>query len=72
MKTEAEKISKHEDLTAHTECKKRSYISNNGGNWEQLKSSRKYLSKIHGKHKIKELLTTAILGIAHVFREVLM
>jgi hypothetical protein len=53
-------------------AKKQSYISNNRGNWEHLKSSRKYLSKIHGKHKIKELQTTAILGIAHVFREVLL
>jgi hypothetical protein len=63
---------KYEDLTAYTECKKQGYISNNRGNWEHLKSSKKYLSKILGKHKIKELQTTAILGITDVFREVLM
>jgi len=55
------------------ECKKQSYIRNNRGKWEHIKSSRKYLSKIHGKHKIKELQTTAntghcrrILGSANV------
>jgi hypothetical protein len=34
------------------------------------KSCRKFLSNIPGKHKIKELQQTAILGTAHVFREV--
>jgi hypothetical protein len=36
------------------------------------KSLRKYLSNITGKHDIKELQKTAILGTAHVLREVLM
>jgi hypothetical protein len=36
------------------------------------KSFRKYLSSIPGKHDIKELQKTAILGTAHIFREVLM
>jgi hypothetical protein len=36
------------------------------------KSLRKYLNKIKGKHEIKELQTTAILGTAHILWEVLM
>jgi hypothetical protein len=35
-------------------------------------SFRKYLSNIPGKHDIKELQKTAILGTAHILREVLM
>jgi enolase len=35
-------------------------------------SFRKYLSSIPGKHDIKELQKTAILGTAHILREVLM
>jgi hypothetical protein len=36
------------------------------------KSSGKYLSSVPGKHDIKELQKTAILGTAHTLREVLM
>jgi hypothetical protein len=36
------------------------------------KSFRKYLSSIPGKHDIKELQKTAILGTAHTLRKVLM
>jgi hypothetical protein len=36
------------------------------------KSLRQYLSNIPGKHAIKEMQTTAILGTAHKLREVLM
>jgi hypothetical protein len=36
------------------------------------KSLRKYLSSIPGKHDIKELQKTAILGTAHILRKVLM
>ena len=36
------------------------------------KSFRKYLSNIPGKHEIKELQKTAILGTAHILRKVLM
>jgi hypothetical protein len=36
------------------------------------KSFRKYLSGIPGKHDIKELQKTAILGTAHILRKVLM
>jgi hypothetical protein len=34
------------------------------------KSFRKYLSNTPGKHDIKELQKTAILGTAHILREV--
>ena len=36
------------------------------------KSFRKYVSNIPGKHEVKELQKTAILGTAHTLREVLM
>jgi hypothetical protein len=36
------------------------------------KSFRKYLSSVSGKHDIKELQKTAILGTAHILRKVLM
>jgi hypothetical protein len=36
------------------------------------KSFRKYVSYIPGKHEVKELQKTAILGTAHILREVLM
>jgi len=35
------------------------------------KSFRKYASNIPGKHEVKELQKTAILGTAHVLRKVL-
>ena len=36
------------------------------------KSIRKYVSNIPGKHEVKELQKTAILGTAHTLRKVLM
>jgi len=36
------------------------------------KSFRKYMSNIPGKHEVKELQKTAILGTAHIFRKVIM
>jgi len=36
------------------------------------KSFTKYVSNIPGKHKVKELQKTAILGTAHMLRKVLM
>jgi len=36
------------------------------------KSLRQYLSNIPGKHEIKELQKTAILGTAHILRKVAM
>jgi len=35
------------------------------------KSFRKYVSNIPGKHEVRELQKTAILGTAHIFRKVL-
>jgi len=35
------------------------------------KSFRKYLSNIRGKHEVKELQKTAILGTAHILLKVL-
>ena len=35
------------------------------------KSFRKYVSNIPGNHEVKELQKTAILGTAHILREVL-
>ena len=63
-------ISKPYNLnTALVEGKNRSNASSNRGNWNHLKSFRKYLSNIHGKHEIKK---TDILGTAHLLRKVLM
>jgi hypothetical protein len=56
----------------HVECKNRGDTSNNRGDWDYLKSFRKYLSNIPGKHEVKELQKTAILGTAHILRKVLM
>jgi hypothetical protein len=43
-----------------------------GANGMISKSFRKYLSNIPGKHEIKELQKTAILGTAHVLWKVLL
>jgi len=36
------------------------------------KPFRKYMSNVSGKHEVKELQKTAILGTAHILRKVLM
>jgi hypothetical protein len=36
------------------------------------KSYREHVSNVPGKHEVKELQKTAILGIAHILRKVLM
>ena len=36
------------------------------------KTLRKYVNNIPGNHEVKELQKTAILGIAHILRKVLM
>jgi len=43
-----------------------------GANGTISKSFRKYVSNITGKHEVKELQKTAILGTAHILRKVLM
>jgi hypothetical protein len=65
IKKEAEKILKYEDLTIEIQrmwnVKTTGTISN---------SFRKYVSNIPGKHEVKELQQTAILGTAHTLRKV--
>jgi hypothetical protein len=76
MKKEAEKILKYKDLIIETrsmwnvKIKVTPIITGTTGTIS--KSLRKYLSSIPGKHDIKELQKTAILGTAHILREVLM
>jgi hypothetical protein len=43
-----------------------------GANGTISKSFRKYLNNLPGKHEVKELQKTAILGTAHILRKVLM
>jgi hypothetical protein len=58
--------------TAQVECKKKVTPVITGATGIISKSFRKYLSSVPGKHDIKELQKTAILGTAHMLREVLM
>jgi len=53
---------------AYAEFKNKSDSSNNRGNWSHLKIIHK-ISEQHGK-PIKELQKTAILGTAHILRQV--
>jgi len=76
IKKEAEKILKHKDLT--TEIQRMKNVNTKvipviiGATGTISKSFRKYVSNIPGKHEVKELQETAILGTAHIFRKVLM
>ena len=48
------------------------YNNNNNNNNNNIsKSLKKYVSNIPGKHEVKELQKTAILGTAHILRKVL-
>ena len=76
IEKEADKILKYKNLTTEIEC-----MSNVKINLIPIiieatgtitKSIRKYLSNIPGKHEVKELQKTAILGTAHIFRKELM
>jgi hypothetical protein len=53
------------------ECKNKSDRVINGATGTISKSFRKYLSNLTGKHEIKELENTAILGTAHILRKLL-
>jgi hypothetical protein len=72
----AEKVLKYKDLTIEIQCMWS--VETNvipviiGATVTISKSFRKCLSNILGKHEIKELQKTAILGTAHVLRKVLM
>ena len=72
---EAEKILKYKDLTTEIQCMwnvKTKVISVITGTTGTIsKSFRKYVSNIPGKHEVKELQKTAILGTAHILRKVL-
>jgi hypothetical protein len=76
IKKEAEKILKYEDLI--TEIQRTWNVKTKlapviiGATGTISKSFRKYLSSITGKHDIKEIQKTAILGTAHILRKVLM
>jgi len=76
IKKEAEKILKYKDLT--TEIQRMWNVKIKvipviiGATGTISKPFRKYLSNIPGKHEIKELQKTAILGTAHILRKVLM
>jgi len=76
IKKEAEKILKYKDLTTeiqlmrNVETKVIPVIV--GATGTISKSFRKYVSNIPGKHEVKELQKTAILGTAHTLRKVLM
>jgi len=76
IKKEAENILKYKDLTIEIQRMwnvKTKVIPVIIGVTETIsKSFRKYVSNITGKHEVKELQKTAILGTAHILRKVLM
>jgi len=76
IKKETEKILKCKDLTTEIQCmwnvKTKEIPVIIGATGTILKSFRKYVSNITGKHEVKELQKTAILGTAHILRKVLM
>jgi hypothetical protein len=69
IKIEAEKILKYKDLTTETQrmwnVKTKAIPVIIGATGTVSESFRKYLSNIPGKHEVKELRPTAILGTAH-------
>ena len=72
MKKEPDYILQYEDLTAEmyrTWKAKTKVIPVNRGIWNHL-TIRQYLRNILGKHEIKELQKTVILGTAHILRKV--
>jgi len=76
IKTEAEKILRYKDLTIEIQrmwdVKTKVIPVIIGAIGTISKSFRKYVSNIPGKHEVKELQKTAILGTAHILRKVLM
>jgi len=73
IKKEADKILKYKDLTIEIERMWSAKISVIIGAIGTIsKSFRKCVSNIPGKHEVKELQKTAILGTAHILRKVLM
>jgi len=76
IKKEAEKILKCKDLIIEIQrvwnMKAKLIPVIIGATGTISKSIRQYQSNIQGKHEIKDLQKTAILGTAHVLRKVLM
>ena len=76
IKKEADKILKYKDLTIEIQrmwnVKTKVIPVIIGANGTISESFRKYVSNIPGKHEVKELQKTAILGTAHILRKVLM
>jgi len=76
IKKEAEKIFKYKDIITEIQrmwnVKARVISVVTWATGTISTSLRQYLSNIPGKYEIKELQTTAILGTAHILREVLM
>jgi len=76
IKKEADKTLKYKDLTIEIQriwnAKTKVIPVIIGATGTISKSFRKYVSNITGKHEVKELQKTAILGTAHILRKVLM
>ena len=76
IKNEADKILKYKDLTIEIQrmwnVKTKVIPVIIGATGTVSKSFRKYVSNIPGKHEVKELQKTAVLGTAHILRKVLM
>jgi hypothetical protein len=75
IKKGAEKILKYKDLTTEIQrmwnVKARVIPVIIGATGTISKSFRKYVSHMPGKHEVKELQKTAILGTANIIRKVL-
>jgi enolase len=76
VKKEDEKITKYKGLTTEIQSmwnvKTRVTPVITGATGTISKSFRKYLNNISGKHEVKELQKTAILGTAHIPQKVMM
>jgi len=76
IKKETEKILKYKDLTIEIQLmwnvKTKVIPVIIGAIGTISKSFREYVSNIPGKHEVKELQKTAILGTAHILRKVQM
>jgi hypothetical protein len=76
IKVEAEKILKYKNLTIEIQrmwnVKTKVTPVIIGATGTISKSFKKYVSNIPGNHAVTELQKTAILGIAHILRKVLM
>ena len=76
VKKVAENILKYKDLTIEIQrmwnVKTKAIPVIIGATGTISKLFRQYVSNIPGKHEVKELQKTAILGTAHILRKVLM